>query len=163
MEGRFQKFMRLFVGKKRKVLPLWTEETDQEPIIRSRPPNPDELVLVWAEGTDEETGQTVFQLKAVPQAHREAHFYVVGATRSGKTKFLESLIKQDIENGAGFAVIDPHGDFTEDIKGYLYALKKHANDLLQEYVVLIDLTDKVKTVTFNPLERTGNESAEGVV
>ena len=154
--------MRLFVGKKRKVLPLWTEETDQEPIIRSRPPNPDELALGWAEGADEETGQTVFQLKAVPQAHREAHFYVVGATRSGKTKFLESLIKQDIENGAGFGVIDPHGDFTEDIKGYLYALKKHANDLLQEYVVLIDPTDKVSTVTFNPLERARGESSARV-
>ena len=98
----------------------------------------------------------------MPQAQREAHFYVVGATRTGKTKFLETLIRQDIENGAGFCVIDPHGDFTEDIKGYLYALKKHAADLLQEYVVLIDPTDKVNTVTFNPLERTAGESSARV-
>ena len=143
-------------------MPLWTEQTDEEPIVRDRPPNLDELALGWAEGKDEETNRKVWQKKAMPQAQREAHFYVVGATRTGKTKFLESLIQQDIENGAGFCVIDPHGDFTEDIKGYLYALKKHAADLLREYVVLIDPTDKVNTVTFNPLERTAGESSARV-
>ena len=148
---------------KPKDLPLWTKGEKQEPIIRERLPEPDELALGWATGKDDETGREVIQLKGIPQDRRDAHFYVVGATRSGKTKFLESLIKQDIENGFGFGVIDPHGDFTEDLKGYLYALNKDAPESLQERVVLIDPTDKNNVATFNPLEITGNETAEGVV
>jgi hypothetical protein len=148
---------------KPKDLPLWTKGEKQEPIIRERPPNPDELALGWAAGKDDEANRDVVQLKGIPQDRRDAHFYVVGATRSGKTKFLESLIKQDIENGFGFGVIDPHGDFTEDLKGYLYALNKDAPELLRERVVLIDPTDKTNVATFNPLEVTGKENAEGVV
>src|SRR3989338_10307286 len=127
---------------KPKDLPLGNKGKKQEPIIRERLPEPDELALGWATGKDDETGREVIQLKGIPQDRRDAHFYVVGATRSGKTKFLESLIKQDIENGFGFGVIDPHGDFTEDIKGYLHLLHKDEPDFLREKVVLIDPTDK---------------------
>jgi type IV secretory pathway VirB4 component len=130
--------------------------------ILQREPAPDELVLGWAEGTDETTQETTILPKGIKQEARDAHFYVVGATRTGKTKFLETLINQDIKNGLGFGVVDPHGDFTEDIKGYLYALKRRTPDLLQEYVVLIDPTDKTNTVTFNPLERTAGESSARV-
>ena len=134
----------------------------QEPLVLSRRANPDELALGFAIGVDNETLREVHQLKGISQEHRDAHFYVVGATRSGKTKFLETLIKQDIENGLGFGVIDPHGDFTEDLKGYLYALKKDEPDFLQENVVLIDPTDKANTVAFNPLQKAGNESSAAV-
>src|SRR3989338_5526471 len=162
MEGNFRKLLRLFFINP-KFSPIWANEENQEPFLRSRSPNPNELALGWASGKDETDGREVYQLKGIPQDRRDAHFYVVGATRSGKTKFLESLIKQDIENGLGFGVIDPHGDFTEDIKGYLYALNKDAPESLQERVVLIDPTDKNNVATFNPLEITGNETAEGVV
>src|SRR3989344_4758486 len=157
MEGNFRKLLRL-VFSKPKVLPIWNNEENKEPLIRSRSPDPNELALGWAAGKDDEEEREVIQLKGIPQDRRDAHFYVVGATRSGKTKFLESLIKQDIENGVGFAVIDPHGDFTEDIKGYLYALNKGTQESLQERVILIDPTDKNNVATFNPLEKTGNES-----
>ena len=138
-------------------------DNDGEIIIRARNPSPDELALGWAKSQDEETRKEVRELKGISIDHRDAHFYVVGTTRSGKTRFLESLIKQDIENGLGFGVIDPHGDFTEDIKGYLYALYKDEPELLQERVVLIDPTDKINVATFNPLERTDKESAEATV
>lgn len=161
MESDFRKWLRL-VFSKPKVLPLWESGENQEPLLRSRSPNPDELALGWAAGKDETDNREVHQLKGVSQEHRDTHFYVIGASGSGKTKFLESLAKQDIENGLGFGVIDPHGDLTEDIKGYLYILKKHAAELLQEYVVLIDPTDPKYTVAFNPLERTQQESAASV-
>ncbi|MFH0852619.1 MAG: hypothetical protein V1845_03380, partial [bacterium] len=145
MDSRFQKFMRFFVGQRRKVLPLWTTEKG-ESVIRQRPPNPDELALGWADGEDDETGSEVTQLKGVKQSHRDAHFYIVGATRSGKTKFLESLIEQDIKNGFGFGVIDPHGDLTEDVKGYLWLCSGRSQEFVQEKVVLIDPTDENRTV-----------------
>src|SRR3989344_5326210 len=161
MEGNFLKFLRLVFGKP-KVLPIWASSENQEPLLRSRSPNPDELALGWAAGTDEAENREVHQLKGVSQEHRDTHFYVIGASGSGKTKFLESLAKQDIENGLGFGMLDPHGDLTEDVKGYLYVLKKHAAEQLQERVVLIDPTDPNYTVAFNPLERTRQESAASV-
>lgn len=146
-------FERLFWGDN-----LLNSQKEESVQILQREPTPDELVLGWAEGTDKTTNQTTILTKGIAQAHRDTHFYIVGASGSGKTKFLESLIKQDIENGLGFGIIDPHGDLTEHIKGYLYALKKDEPEFLQERVVLIDPTDKNQTVVFNPLERTINES-----
>jgi len=130
--------------------------------VYEREPEPHELALGHTCSLDDYENET-WTLKGVSQEDRDAHFYVVGATRIGKTKFLESLIKQDIENGLGFCVIDPHGDFTEDIKGYLYALKKDEPEFLRENVVLIDPTDKKYTATFNPLEVADGESAANVV
>ena len=88
------------------------------------------------------------------------HFYVIGATGTGKTKFLEFLISQDIGKGNGFGVIDPHGDLIEDIKGFLAGACKEAENysILAERVILIDPTDPNLTVTFNPLERLPNIS-----
>lgn len=62
-------------------------------------------------------GRNEFQMAKVERKDRSTHMYVIGATGSGKTKFLESIIQQDIMERAGFAVIDPHGDLIEDIKG----------------------------------------------
>ncbi len=94
-----------------------------------------------------------YQMAKVDQKDRAIHLYVVGASGTGKTKFLEFLILQDIEKGNGFGVIDPHGDLIEDIKGIL-SLHYDAGDKdIAERVVLIDPTDPEFTVTFNPLEK----------
>lgn len=44
---------------------------------------------------------------------RERHVYVIGGTGNGKTTMLEYGIVQDIRNGKGVAVVDPHGDLAE--------------------------------------------------
>lgn len=44
---------------------------------------------------------------------RRRHFYIIGQTGTGKSGFLENMIRQDIENGEGVAVIDPHGETVE--------------------------------------------------
>jgi hypothetical protein len=44
---------------------------------------------------------------------RERHMYVIGATGTGKTTLLLSMINQDLKNGKGVCVIDPHGDLAE--------------------------------------------------
>lgn len=46
---------------------------------------------------------------------RRRHLYIIGQTGTGKTTFLNNLIKQDILNGEGVCVIDPHGDLIEDV------------------------------------------------
>ncbi len=99
-----------------------------------------------------------FQMAKMAQKDRATHLYVIGATGTGKTKFLEFLIQQDIENGNGFGVIDPHGDLIDDIKGFLACYYNNQNEDIVNRVILIDPTDTEFTVTFNPLERLPNIS-----
>ena len=46
-------------------------------------------------------------------ADRRRHLYIIGQTGTGKTVFMKSMLRQDVENGKGVCVIDPHGDFAE--------------------------------------------------
>lgn len=41
---------------------------------------------------------------------RRKHMYVIGSTGTGKSTLLESCIYQDMVNGKGLAMLDPHGD-----------------------------------------------------
>lgn len=45
--------------------------------------------------------------------------FVVGGTGSGKTTMLKYQIVQDIRNGKGIAIIDPHGDLAEELLEYI--------------------------------------------
>lgn len=45
---------------------------------------------------------------------RTRHLHIIGSTGSGKSTLLLNLIKQDLETGQGFCVIDPHGDLIDD-------------------------------------------------
>ncbi len=46
---------------------------------------------------------------------RLRHFYIVGQTGTGKTVLLKNMIIQDIQNGEGVCMIDPHGSDIQDI------------------------------------------------
>lgn len=124
-------------------------------IRREETSNTLDLGWYWSENKEE------FQLAKIPAKDRATHLYVIGATGTGKTKFLEYLVQQDIEKGNGAGIIDPHGDLIEDIKGFLacrYSANKDEKEI-SENVILIDPTDPKFTVTFNPLEKLPNISA----
>lgn len=127
-------------------------DCDKEEPISERPDFGDkektlELGWHWSENKEE------FQLAKIADSDRLNHFYVIGATGTGKTKFLEYLIRQDIEKGNGFGVIDPHGDLIEDIKGFLVLRYEPDDEIISNRVILIDPADPDFTVTFNPLEK----------
>ena len=111
--------------------------------------SPDALNLGWylSETKDE------FQMAKIAEKDRATHFYVVGATGTGKTKLLEFLIHQDINRMNGLGIIDPHGDLIEDIKGFLAFQYADQTKIISDRVILIDPTDPAFTVTFNPLEK----------
>lgn len=46
---------------------------------------------------------------------RRRHFYAIGQTGTGKSVLLQNMIVQDIRNGEGVAVIDPHGELIEKV------------------------------------------------
>ncbi|MBU0578175.1 type IV secretion system DNA-binding domain-containing protein [Patescibacteria group bacterium] len=81
---------------------------------------------------------------------RRRHLYTVGKSGSGKSKFLELLIKEDLEAGHGVGVLDPHGDLIDNIMQYIP--EERVKD-----VVLFDPSDVENPIAFNPLENVGEE------
>ncbi len=84
---------------------------------------------------------------------RLKHTYILGSTGAGKTKLIESLIRQDISSGHGFALIDPHGDLTGNILSFLAQnFSEGETDELGRRLILIEPFDREYAVGFNPLE-----------
>jgi hypothetical protein len=50
---------------------------------------------------------------------RRRHFYIIGQTGTGKSTLMINMVLDDIQNGKGVAVIDPHGDLVETIAGLI--------------------------------------------
>ena len=55
------------------------------------------------------------RLFGVKRKDRRQHMYVIGKTGTGKTVLLHNLAVQDIMNGEGICVVDPHGEFVESL------------------------------------------------
>jgi len=75
---------------------------------------------------------------------RTRHTHIIGASGTGKSTLLFNLIRQDIENGEGVAVLDPHGDLIDKICGIIPA-ERIAD------VVLVDPADESHSIGFNIL------------
>ena len=45
-----------------------------------------------------------WQMAKIREKDRTVHFYIVGASGAGKSKFLELLIRQDIKKGNGLGL-----------------------------------------------------------
>ncbi|MBZ1356238.1 MAG: type IV secretion system DNA-binding domain-containing protein [Candidatus Nealsonbacteria bacterium] len=76
---------------------------------------------------------------------RRRHFYIIGQTGTGKSWFLKNLIQQDIRNGKGIALIDPHGDLAEDVLSYIPPERV-------EDVIYFDPSDTGNPIGLNMLE-----------
>jgi type IV secretory pathway TraG/TraD family ATPase VirD4 len=48
-------------------------------------------------------------------ADRLQHIYILGQTGTGKSTLLGNLMRQDLRQGHGFCLIDPHGDLAKQI------------------------------------------------
>jgi hypothetical protein len=78
---------------------------------------------------------------------RQHHVYAIGQTGTGKTTFLKNVILQDIEEGRGVGVIDPHGDLALDV---LDAIPRaRTND-----VIYFDPSDQSYPIGLNPIAKT---------
>src|SRR4030095_15740275 len=81
----------------------------------------------------------------IKKADRTAHMYVIGKTGTGKSTLMETLIRQDLENGEGLALLAPHVDLIEKV---LVAVpQKRKSDL-----IYFDVLSGSHAFGFNPLE-----------
>jgi hypothetical protein len=76
---------------------------------------------------------------------RQKHTYVIGKTGTGKTTLLTSSIYQDMVNGKGLAVLDPHGDMFQELLAIVPERR-------QKDVVVFDPSDRDYPVGLNILD-----------
>lgn len=75
---------------------------------------------------------------------RMRHMHVIGASGTGKSTFLEHLLRQDLESGAGFALLDPHGDIADRV------MELVPSERLDD-VIVVDPADESASIGFNIL------------
>jgi hypothetical protein len=93
-------------------------------------------------GNNIHLGQSV-PVRLTPE-ERVRHTHVIGASGTGKSTLLFNLIREDILNGEGVAVLDPHGDLVDKVLGIIP--ENRIGD-----VVLVDPSDTEYPIGFNIL------------
>ena len=93
-------------------------------------------------GNNTHAGETV-EVRLSPE-QRVHHTHIIGASGTGKSTLLFNLIQQDIQNGEGVAVLDPHGDLIDRILGMIPPERI-------EDVILVNPADDQFSIGFNIL------------
>ncbi len=112
---------------------------------------PANLPVVGSVPADELTllGETNFRNQVtkfgIKRKDRRLHTYVIGKTGTGKSTLLENMIYDDIKEGRGVAVVDPHGQLIEHV------LKFIPEDRIND-VIYFNPSDHDWPIGFNPLE-----------
>ncbi len=116
-------------------------------------------------------GQNVHQGQTtaigLTEAERERHIYMIGGTGNGKTTMLQYGIVQDIQNGKGVAVIDPHGDLATTLLKYIP--EDRINDVIYfnpddiDYPLSMNLLELPVGVKGSALEREKDRVTESVI
>lgn len=96
--------------------------------------------------TEFKNQQKVFGIK---RNDRRRHMYIIGKTGTGKTTLIANMAINDMRNGEGLAIIDPHGDLSEILLNYVP--KSRIND-----VAYLDPSDTEFPFHLNPLELPNN-------
>ncbi|MEK7123999.1 MAG: DUF87 domain-containing protein, partial [Patescibacteria group bacterium] len=81
----------------------------------------------------------------IKKGDRRKHTYVIGKSGMGKTTLLENMTIQDIQNGEGVGIIDPHGEYAEKMLDFVPPSRV-------KDVIYFNPSDLNFPVGFNPLE-----------
>ncbi|MCF7917476.1 type IV secretion system DNA-binding domain-containing protein [Candidatus Gracilibacteria bacterium] len=104
-------------------------------------------------------GHNVYRGEILPiyirRDDRFRHFYVIGQTGTGKTSIFKSMIRQDLLNGEGFCVVDPHGSLIDDILPFVP--RNRIDD-----VIIFDPSDLERPMGLNLLEAGTDEERDMV-
>ncbi|MDD5039903.1 MAG: type IV secretion system DNA-binding domain-containing protein [Patescibacteria group bacterium] len=136
--------------------PLPTTETPNIRWLTARkaPPPPNIPTEGLVLGHCEYRGQdTIIRIK---QRDRQRHVYVIGKSGVGKSVLLSNMIIQDILNGEGVGVVDPHGDLINDILPHIP--RERAED-----VIHFNPSDMGRPIGLNMLEARSPEEKDFAV
>ncbi|OGY79579.1 MAG: hypothetical protein A3B74_02265 [Candidatus Kerfeldbacteria bacterium RIFCSPHIGHO2_02_FULL_42_14] len=105
-------------------------------------------------------GKAVYRGIGVPvrikRDDRRRHVYIIGKSGAGKSVLLQNMVIQDIENGEGVCVIDPHGELVEDMLPYIP--RERADDL-----IVFNPSDIERPIGLNMLEYATDEEKDFAV
>lgn len=62
------------------------------------------------------------------QEDRRRHAYIIGKSGSGKSTLIKSMAKQDIEEGRGVCIMDPHGELAQEMVEFVP--RERADDVI---------------------------------
>lgn len=80
---------------------------------------------------------------------RENHTHVIGSTGTGKSKFLELMLRQDIiDRNCGLVLIDPHGSLYDEMVMYVSHKFPHLAD---RFILFAPSKELNQVVGFNPI------------
>jgi len=86
-----------------------------------------------------------------PEA-RKIHMHVIGSSGSGKSKFLEWMIRGDLKNRQGLCLLDPHGTLYNDVVSFC------GHKVLDREIILLNPSSGGRVVGFNPFRKAGDGS-----
>ena len=79
---------------------------------------------------------------------RRIHMHVLGSSGSGKSRFLEWMIRGDLKNRQGFCLVDPHGELYDAVVAYA------ARYALDRDIILLNLSEPDTVVGINPFRQS---------
>ena len=89
----------------------------------------------------------------ITEDDRRRHVYIIGQTGTGKSTLLTNMVIDDIRQGKGVSIIDPHGDLIEKILSLIP--KERIED-----VIIFDPSDRFRPLGLNMLEYDLNRPEE---
>ena len=84
----------------------------------------------------------------IKKEDRRLHMYIIGKTGMGKTSLILNMALNDIYNGAGICLIDPHGDMIENLLDYIPSWR--INDVIYfnpadvDYPIALNILERVE-------------------
>src|SRR2546423_786078 len=97
-------------------------------------------------------GESVY---LTPEMRQTTHMHAIGGSGTGKSKLLESVIRQDIRNGQGLCLIDWHGTLYKDVVRYCAYFDIGVNDARD--IILINPSKSDFVTGFNPFMNQGDD------
>lgn len=78
---------------------------------------------------------------------RRIHTHIIGSSGSGKSKFMEWMMRGELRNRQGFCLLDPHGTLYEAVADYC------AHHVLKREIILLNLSRAESIIGFSPFRK----------
>lgn len=106
--------------------------------------NPD---ITYFAKADYRNANTLF---GIWQKDRLLHTYIVGKTGTGKSTLIKTMFMQDVSQGRGACILDPHGDLISEI---YWNIPDHR----KEDLIYFDIPNPLLKLRYNPFKKVSSE------
>jgi len=98
----------------------------------------------------ETTYRNVYKKFGIKMDDRRRHAYIIGKSGVGKSVLMENMALDDIREGRGVIVVDPHGEFADKVLACV-------PDERIDDVIVFDPADRAFPIAFNLLEHVEDD------